>query len=427
VKTIELRSLAARAVLVIVGILVLIGTWYSARRDIAAAVAYRGLDSRLPESREIADWITETSPADPYARMESARLFEKTFESDDLSRSRADYEMAAALSPDHYGLWLLLGASRDRMGDAIAAEAAYARALELAPNYASVDWAYGNSLVRHGKTTEGFAMVAKAAASDPTYANTAASVALQANDGNADAARNVLGDTPATNAALADVLASQRKFGEAYDAWSRIPPEDRQLKFKEIGQRLLTWTNEARQVRIAAAIDGDLSPAQERPQVGQISNGSFENGLKLRNAGIFEWRIGEGGEPQIGLSESVKRSGRYSLFMTFDSFQAADFRTMSQRIPVVPGATYELEGFYRADIKSKAAFKWQIVDVSDTELAATEPLALNGDWAGMHAKFTVPAAMDGIVLRFVRTGCLGGACPVSGRMSFDDFTLREIR
>ena len=62
-----------------------------------------------------------------------------------------------------------------------------------------------------------------------------------------------------------------------------------------------------------------------------ISNGSFENGLKLRNAGLFEWQIAEGGEPQIGLSESVKRTGRYSLFLTFNSFQAVEFRTVWQR------------------------------------------------------------------------------------------------
>ena len=110
-RKIELRSPVARGLLLVIGLLVLLGAWFSARWDIAAAVAFRGLDSRVPESRQIADWMTETAPDDPYVRTESARLFEKTFEPDDLARSQADYEVAAALLPHNYGMWLLLGAA----------------------------------------------------------------------------------------------------------------------------------------------------------------------------------------------------------------------------------------------------------------------------------------------------------------------------
>jgi tetratricopeptide (TPR) repeat protein len=403
----------------------LVFTWFSIRWDIASAVAYRGLDSRQPDSREIADWLSTVAPDDPSVRAESARLFEKTFESDDLGRSLAEYEKAVALSPHHFYLWMLLGTSRDRNGDAEGAEAAYARSLELAPNYSSVRWAYGNSLIRHGKSSEGFAMIAAAAANDPSYANPAAAIALQAFDGDADKAREVLGSGSGINAALAEVLGSQRKFADAYNAWARVPLGDKE-KFKGTGERLRTLMLDAKQFRFGVAIDADLSVQEPKPKVGQITNGSFENGLKLRNAGLFEWQIAEGGEPQIGLSESVKRSGQYSLFLAFNSFEASDFRSLWQRIAVEPGATYEMEGFYRADIKSKATFRWQIVNIADVEIGTTEPLTLNGDWATLRATFKVPADSDGVVIRFIRTGCSGGACPVTGRLSFDDFSLKQL-
>ncbi len=417
--------MAPKGVLILTALFMLVFTWFSVRWDIASAVAYKGLDSREPDSRQIADWLLSVGPDDPSVRAESARLFEKTFESDDLRRSLSEYEAAAALSPYHYGLWLTLGTSRDRNGDAEGAESAYARSLQLAPNYASVKWAYGNSLVRHGNEAAGFAMIASAAAADPAYAKPAAAIALQAFKGDADKARELLGSSSEMNAALADVLGSQRKFADAYAAWARIPAEDKDT-YKETGQRLRTWTLDAQEFRIAASIDGSLSAEADRPEIGQISNGGFERGLKLRNAGLFEWQISEGGEPQIGLSETVKRSGQYSLFLTFNSFEASEFRSIWQRIAVQPGATYEFAGFYRADIKSKAAFRWQIVNAADVELGSTEPLALNGDWATLRAKFTVPANADGVIIRFIRTGCGGGACPVAGRMSFDDFSLKQL-
>ncbi len=179
---------------------------------------------------------------------------------------------------------------------------------------------------------------------------------------------------------------------------------------------------------MAMSIYGDLmGDAGEKPVTGGITNGGFETPLKIRNPGLFEWQLAEGSQPEIGLSESVKRSGRYSLWLSFDAFEASEFCSISQPIAVEPGATYAFEGYYRAEIKSKAAFRWEILDHDGKSIGATEPLALNGDWASMRATFTVPTGTDGIILRFIRTGCgTTGACPVSGRMSFDDLSLKQL-
>lgn len=395
---------------------------YQARQDLAASAAYQGLDSRIPESRFLADWMVAASPNDPYTHLAAARYFEKTFEINDLDRGLAEYEAAAALAPNHYGIWLELGAARDRSGNSEGAEAAYQRALELAPTYASVEWAFGNLLIRHGKTEQGFDLISRAAASDPkNYADSAVSAALQFFDGDPDQVRKVLGSSSATNAALTNVLTSQRKWGPAYDAWNRIDKPERQA-FKDIGNRLINMSNDALQTRIAVAVSADLY--EQGLGIGAITNGGFEGGLKLRNAGPFEWQVAQGAEPQIGLSEGVKRSGRYSMSVVFNSFEASEFRSISQRIAVEPGGVYEFNGFYRTDIKSKAAFRWEIADVHDRILGSSDPLALNGDWATIRARFTVPAEVDGIVLRFIRTGCgATGACPVTGKAYFDDFSL----
>ena len=426
-KILKFESGVGRLVLIASAILCVAGAWYFAKWNFANATSLR-LDTTIPESKFFAEWLTQIAPDDPQPHHATAVLFEKTFEPDDLIRSLTEYETAAALTPNNYIVWLNLGQARDRSGDSSGAEAAFRRAAELAPTYATVQWAYGNSLIRHKKTDEGFAIMAKAAAADPQYSNPAASIALQIFDGNIGEARRVLGDSAYTNAALANNLALQKLYDEAYDAWARLDAEDKAAKFKETGQTLQTLFTDAKKFRLAASVKGDLlSDGNEKPAIGQISNGGFESGVKLRDAGIFEWQIVEGAEPQIGLSEALKHSGKYSLWMTFNTFEAAAFRPVYQTVAVIPGAAYEFTVLYRADLKTAAAFKWEILDAaSATRIAATDPLALAGDWTTLKVNFTVTATSDGVIIKFIREGCGSGACPVTGKLSFDDISIRQL-
>ncbi|MEQ1922729.1 MAG: carbohydrate binding domain-containing protein, partial [Pyrinomonadaceae bacterium] len=272
-----------------------------------------------------------------------------------------------------------------------------------------------------------FAMIAKAAAFDPKYADSASTIALQMMDGDISQVRRLLGDTADTNAALAKTLAAQKRYDESFASWSRLSSVDKTTTFKDAGMSLLSVVSGAQKVRIAAAFTADIfGESGVRPVTGQISNGGFEDGLKMRGAQVFEWNLAEGVDPQIGLSTAAKRSGNYSLWLTFDSFESKAFRSIFQTVAVVPGATYELEGFYRADIKSKATFKWEVVDVTNsTRIAVSDDLALAGDWTTLRVRFTVPETTDGVIIRFIREGCGVAACPVTGKVAFDDLSLKQ--
>ena len=425
-KILKFSSAVGRVAIIATGVLFVFAAYLFIKWNFAGAIATR-IDTTRPEAKLIADWLVETAPNDPQTHYAAGIVYERTFEPEDLTRSLLEYETSVAVAPHNYLVWINLGRARDRSGDADGAEAAFAKALSLAPNYASVKWAFGNSLIRHQKTDEGFAMIADAAASDPKYANPASAIALQIMDGDVTQARRLLGDTPDTNVALADVLVTQKRFAEAFESWSRLSAEDKATKFKESGQRLSTLSNYAKQFRIAAAVAGDLSgETGEKPATGQITGGGFETGVKMRNAGTFEWNIAEGTDPQIGLSSAAKRSGNYSLWLTFDSFESKAFRSIFQIVAVDPGATYEFEGFYRADIKSKATFKWEIADPTNSaRIAVSDDLALAGDWTTLRVRFTVPESTDGVVIRFIREGCGVAACPVTGKIAFDDLSLKQ--
>ena len=100
--------------------------------------------------------LHDSAANDPKAHLLAGVFYEKTFDVSDLDRSLAEYERAAALDPADYNLWLAVAEARDRIGDADGAGTAFSKALELAPNYADVQWAYGNFLLRQGRGDEAF-------------------------------------------------------------------------------------------------------------------------------------------------------------------------------------------------------------------------------------------------------------------------------
>ncbi len=417
-KLVKIEPWLAAICLAAAAILCLTAAWFSVKWNFVNAVASH-IDESRPESILVADWLTQIAPDDPQTHFTAASLFEKTFEPDDLTRALSEYELAAAFSPHNYLMWLNLGKARSQN--------AYARALHLAPNYSSVQWAYGNLLLRNGKPDEGFALMAKAAVLNPDYSRTAVATALQMFNGDAGQIRRALGDSDITNATLATALAAQKRYDEGFEAWSRLAAQDKANEFGDLGEKLVEQFIEANKFQLAARIAADLQAnAAEKPAVGQILNGGFENTVKLTKAGLFEWKIAEGTEPQIGLTETQKRSGYSSLSMVFNSFKAVGFRPISQMVAVIPGADYEFEVFYKSDIKSAATLKWEIADAGTGQtIASTAPMTPAADWTSLKAGFKMPPSSDGIIIRLVRDGCIGSLCPMSGKILFDDISIRQ--
>ncbi|MEQ1606065.1 MAG: carbohydrate binding domain-containing protein [Pyrinomonadaceae bacterium] len=426
-KLVKIDPQLAKAALVAAALICVVSAFFFIRWNFANAIASR-LDLKRPESKLVIDWLIGLGPSDPQTHYAAAALFEKTFDPGDLTRSLNEYETAAALSPNNYLMWINVSRARNLNGDTAGSEAAIKRALELAPNYSAVQWAYGNLLIREGNTDDGFKLAAKAAESNADLARSAVVLALQIYDGDLAQVRRLLGDSEAINSALATALIGQDRADDAVESWSKLPEQAKTTTYKKLGDDLAQKLLSAKKFRLAARVAADLTvDGTEKLVVGQIANGGFENAIKLRGAGPFEWQIADGAEPQIGQSDSQKRSGKFGLFLMFNSFDAAHFRSVSQTVAVEPGGVYEFEGFYRSDLKTSAALKLEIADAASTAtIASTPAFALAGDWTTLKAKFIVPAGTDGIVIRLAREGCNGPACRITGRLSFDDLSIKRL-
>ena len=394
----------------------------------ARAFFVRTLASRLdlsdPAAGQAVEWLVDAGSRDPSVHTTAAVYYEETFEVADVGRALSEYQKAAELSPDNYVLWLALARARSRAGDADGADAAFRKARELAPNYADVQWAYGNFLVRQGRDQEGFALIAQAAPANPQLAASGVSLMLQLNGGDSARAHELLGNDPIVNATLASTLVSLKKNDDALAAWRQIPVELRRDKYGEASNAVLNAFLGEGKYRIAASVAADLADSDvSKPVVGEVMNGGFETGVRLRRAPTFEWQIGEGAEPQIGLSESQKHNGRYGLAMTFTPFKTVASRDLSQLIAVEPGTHYHLEVWYKNSVKGDARFKWNILNAKTLAVIASTDVLAPGDWSLKTVSFQVPPDADGIKIALVREGCSGATCPSSGTIVFDDIAL----
>ena len=420
IETIKLDSGAKRAVLIASGVICLTSAYFFAKWGFANTASIR------PDSPEVAVLAAELAPDDPQTHYAAAVLLEKTFVPEDVQRSLAELEKATSLSPNNYLLWLELGKARERSGDQPGAESALRKSLQLAPNYAAVHWTLGNALLRAGKADEAFDEIRKAVAGDPAYTNVAASTAWAILGGDMARVRAALGDSTQLNAALATLLSGQKRFDEAFDVWNAIGTDEKNTTQKPRGEVLLRQLVEAGKYRLARRVAAEIGMGTEYGgSAGEISNGGFEDILKMQNAGIFEWRIADGPGPRIGPTDGQKSSGNYSLLMSFGAENKA-FRQVSQTMAVEPGRTYELELSYRSDLKTTATFKWEIADASGGKaIIATLPITNNADWTSLQAVFAIPENTEGVVLRLVRENCDAVLCSVSGNLWFDDFRLKS--
>lgn len=382
--------------------------------------------ARNSDTLQAAEFAADAAPTDPLTRYRYASFLERSFDLSAIPRSLEEYEMAVALSPHNYILWLALGQARERDGDRPAAEIAYRRAQELAPNYARTKWALGNNLVRQGRADEGIGLIRGAVEQDQTFAAPAVVAAMQIFDGDVDRVVSALGSSSAASAELARYVANGGRFDEAVLVWETVPSEAKLTTLREAGISIRSKLLEAKEFRAAVSIAASIEPDEgKRPTIGAIVNGGFETGVEATNADPFAWQIGNP-YPLLGLSESQPKEGRYSLLMRFATPTRLDLATVSRTVAVEPQGSYELALSYRSDLNTRAEFRWEVVSADDgKQIAASEPLAHSSGWTDVTLRFTVPEDRDGITFRLIRENCSSAACTVSGNLWFDDFRLKR--
>jgi len=393
-------------------------TWWTARMAFGVAVGVGA------PTKEIADLGKELSPGNAFVHLASASILEKSFMPDDLPKALGEYERAVMLSPNDFRLWLELSRAYERYGEFRKAEAAYKKTLELAPNYSIVQWNFGNFLLRRQRTEEAFVLIREATKGDPSLIETAASLSWSLFNGDVKRIKGYFGDTPNLRAGLAVHLSLLKRFDEAVDLWGSIPEQARQQLFNA-DDTLVNRLKAAHQYRKAVEV---LRMRKEAtlPQIGSVSNSGFEEEIRVSDSNMFEWKIGESNGIHVGLDDTEARTGKRSFLVIFDT-DGRTFREISQIVVTEPGGSYRLSVAQKSDFRTSASMKWVVLDPSSGGVIASTPVVpMVSPWTDVSIDFTVPAGLEGVVIKLVRDGCSTQICPIYGKVWFDDVKLSAL-
>ncbi len=367
----------------------------------------------------------DLAPSDPRAHYAYGEQLEKTFLPGDQSKAFNELASATALSPHNYVYWLALARSQEQSGNVDAAESALRKAQQLAPNYARVQWALGNLLLRQDREQEAFTEIKKAAAADANFAGPAAAVAWQVYKGAVPAIHEAVGESPEINASIAVLLAGDKRFREAMDFWRRVSGSAGSAgPQKEAGAALYKKLIDGGAYRSAIEVANNVGIFSSGEAVaGTISNGGFESPLQSQTEGanFFSWLISDGVFPRIGQNEDQKRSGNYSLLVSFGQGSVGS-RQISQKVGVASGKQYDLQGYYLSQIDAPIRFRCNVVTASGDQLGGMD-LPASKEWKAIAIPFTVPDDVEGVEIRIAPEGCNAGGCSASGNIWFDDFSL----
>lgn len=377
------------------------------------------------EQIEVAEVSTEFAPDDPKTHYVTAVLHERSFLPGDFEKSVAEYEKAAALSPNDYLLWLALGKARERNGDVQGAEKAFRRAVELAPNYADTRWTLGNSLLRQGRFEEGFKDIRASAGNSEKYVLPAISTSWTIFNGDISLIRKNMGNSPKLSAFLAIYLIKQNHFDDAFNTWNSLTGEEKSDVFKAQSEEIYNYFLNAGKIRYAKLVRASIDGVSGSDIFGKITSGDFDSNVKQEKPDFFDWQFGSGTQPLIGYDDKIKHGGNMSLVIIFNSPNGQDFRTVTQTVAVEAGKTYSFQGFYKTELKTDATLRWEIINAADSSvISATEAIAANADWTNFGSGFTVPQSAEAVIIRLVRAKCSSIPCPISGKVWFDDFNIK---
>lgn len=413
VKSLQLKSLPQRLVLFAAILFCLIILFFFAKWCFAYEISVHSKD------RETAQFAVDLSPNESQTHFALSVWQEKTFLPEDLIKSISELETATALSPNDFRLWMALGKARERNGDSVGAQNALQKAFALAPNYSEVQWALGNLYFREGKTDKAFPLIRRAAENNPTYVAPAISVLWQIFDDDLSQIKDALGDSPQINASLAAFLAKEKRFDDAVEIWNTLPENEKNTNYKQIGDEIFAALIGDKKFNTALKINNRAGEA------GKIFNGDFEQPIQQKTTNIFDWQISGGAQPKIGQNNETKHGGNASLFLIYSSDDGKDLRQIQQTVAIAANKSYTLEYFYKADLKTPATLRWEITNATDGKiLATTEPISKNSDWTNLKTNFTAPENSEAIVIRLVRAECKSAICPISGKIWFDDLTIK---
>ncbi|MGB7208359.1 MAG: tetratricopeptide repeat protein [Pyrinomonadaceae bacterium] len=361
-------------------------------------------------------------PENPNAHKTLGEVF---LRNKDYSGAEAAFESAIAFSQNDFLLWLRLGYSRSLLKEFGAAETAYQRALELAPNYSQPNYYMGIMLLETGRNEDAFRYLSKAADRDPElYPQMLHRARISFPD-----------DPLAIESAFHPTSRETKKLVARYlikhnfmteNAKSFLVSEELSNDEKnEFIQYLLHKEN----FQVAREVWLSRLKSQELGLNDLIFDGSFEAITESDPSGLG-WQINQKmTATAVARDQKTFHSGSSSLKVKFAGNVEIGKDIVSQLAYVQPDRKYSLRVFLLSpDLVSAGLPAMAVSDgITNEMLGKSEEFhATAGKWVEYKCEFVAKEAPI-VRINLQRIHCNTSPCPIFGELFLDDFRLVEIQ
>ena len=426
IAILDSRQLPVRIGLIALILVALIFGWFAVRWQLGNMLAELSAPTD-PNVREVAALAVSLSPNDPLANWLLAGTRKNIFTPEAVSATAKNYEKVARLSPHNYSWWVELGRAREQADETEAAEKAYLRAVEIAPNYTYPRWQLGNFYLRQNRSEEAFAELKKTASTNSIYRDQVFSIAWDYYEKDTARLEEIAGDAPSVRAGVAKFYASKERAEDSLRIWNTLS-EDERAANDAIARVIAQAFYEKRIFRQSQEFIRGLGIEPEA-RIETVQNGGFENPIGDIKETYFGWKRAPVEKIDFKLDPTQKREGSRSLRISFNGYAEPTLYSLYQYVTVQSAVNYRLTFWLRTEnLKSGGTPALEIYNASDDKTIITSkpyPVGTN-DWEQIKLEFAAPANAEAVGLRTVRAFC-GINCPIFGTFWYDDFKLEKIK
>ena len=351
---------------------------------LTVAAARYAVADQWGQSANPAMWLRaaklEPSNADNWYRL--GRYRQSDFENVDLPLAISYYERATAVDPGSSSYWMDLGSAYEMVGNVAGADLAFRNAQKQYPVSAQADWAYGNFLLRQGRTQDAFQQIYRAISGDPRLTEVAISSCWRSTHDIERILKFALPANPEAYWATIDFFVSTAEPDAAMAVWKSLVATGASFPPSR-AFRLLDLLISSRRPNDAYLIwQQSLSLAHIAPQYGPdgsvVWNGGFEQ--DLLNGG-FAWQYSSVSGADMDLDAETFHSGSRSLRIVFDGTVNVDFSNFWQYVIVEPNTRYRLRAYLRTqDLSTDSGVRFYIADVYHGGGPVTANVIGTQDW-----------------------------------------------
>lgn len=376
---------------------------------------------------------TRLDPGNANFHFQLSRLFRYSPEDINPDEALDQLQQAIRSNPRDPDAWLELGFAMANAGRIRDAQLCLRSVESLAPHDPTLQWAIGNSFLQQGDLDEAFRHFKVVLAESSDYDQILFSTAWKASGNGEQILNELIPPKLRPEFSYLNYLVSRNLYTEARNVWQRIVKSPDTFESMETAvyiDGLLAARQPAEAYRVWTDLrnKGVIKATYEETGTNLLINGDFEE--RILNMG-FDWRVVALPGVSTDIDVTTYRSPGHSVLIEFSGKENVNYRHLFQYVRVVPGHTYTLRGFMKADgITTDSGPRLEVRDAYDSgafDKFSADLRASTTGWNSVTLEFKVGPKTNLILVSVTRLPSQKFDNLIGGRVNIDDLTLSETQ